>query len=109
MDRWHILSTLNYLKRDHELRIVMGKVPELKTTKDKALVINMIQLADLTRQGFINDDISNLMSPRTVITWAQNFIIFKDIFICIFSDMTSCRIFLMFSICISIKSPVFCV
>ena len=79
MDRWHILSTLNYLKRDHELSIVMGKVPELKSIKDKTLVINMIQLADLTRQGFINDDISNLMSPRTVITWAQNFIIFKDI------------------------------
>ena len=79
MDRWHILSTLNYLKRDHELSIVIGKVPELKSTKDKNLVINMIQLADLTRQGFINDDISNLMSPRTVITWAQNFIIFKDI------------------------------
>ena len=79
MDRWHILSTLNYLERSHELDVVTGKVPQLKSAKDKALIKNMIQLADLTRQGFINEDISTLMSPRTVITWAQNYIIFKDI------------------------------
>ena len=79
MDRWHILSTLNYLERSHELNVVTGKVPQLKTAKDKALIKSMIQLADLTRQGFINEDISTLMSPRTVITWAQNYIIFDDI------------------------------
>src|SRR6056300_466726 len=79
MDRWHILSTLNYLERSHELNVVIGKVPQLKTAKDKALIKSMIQLADLTRQGFINEDISTLMSPRTVITWAQNYIIFNDI------------------------------
>ena len=79
MDRWHILSTLNYLERSHEIDVVTGKVPELKSAKDKALIKSMIQLADLTRQGFINEDISSLMSPRTVITWAQNYIIFKDI------------------------------
>ena len=79
MDRWHILSTLNYLDKSHELSVVLGKVPELKNTKDKAMVKSMIQLADLTRQGFINEDISNLMSPRTVITWAQNYMIFNDI------------------------------
>ena len=79
MDRWHILSTLNYLERSHELNVVHGKVPQLKSAKDKALIKSMIQLADLTRQGFINEDISTLMSPRTVITWAQNYIIFNDI------------------------------
>ena len=79
MDRWHILSTLNYLERTHELDVVKGKVPQLKSAKDKALIKSMIQLADLTRQGFINEDISTLMSPRTVITWAQNYIIFNDI------------------------------
>ena len=79
MDRWHILSTLNYLERSHEINVVSGKVPELKSAKDKALIKSMIQLADLTRQGFINEDISSLMSPRTVITWAQNYIIFRDI------------------------------
>ena len=79
MDRWHILSTLNYLEGSHEFNVVIGKVPELKATKDKALIKSMIQLANLTRQGFVNDDISSLMSPRTVITWAQNYIIFNDI------------------------------
>jgi len=79
MDRWHILSTLNYLERSHELDVVTAKVPELKSAKDKALIKCMVQLADLTRQGFINEDISTLMSPRTVIMWAQNYIIFKDI------------------------------
>jgi cobaltochelatase CobS len=79
MDRWHILSTLNYLDKGHELSVVLGKVPELKNAKDKVMVKSMIQLADLTRQGFINEDISNLMSPRTVITWAQNYMIFQDI------------------------------
>ena len=57
MDRWHILSTLNYLDKAHELNVVLGKVPELKNTKDKAMVKSMIQMADLTRQGFINEDI----------------------------------------------------
>ena len=79
MDRWHILSTLNYLERSLELDVVTAKVPELKSAKDKALIKCMVQLADLTRQGFINEDISTLMSPRTVIMWAQNYIIFKDI------------------------------
>jgi cobaltochelatase CobS len=79
MDRWHILSTLNYLEGSHEFNVVIGKVPELKAAKDKALIKSMIQLANLTRQGFVNDDISSLMSPRTVITWAQNYIIFNDI------------------------------
>ena len=79
MDRWHILTTLNFLDRAHELSVVIGKVPELKSAKDKALVKSMIQLADLTRQGFVNEDISTLMSPRTVITWAQNYMIFKDV------------------------------
>jgi cobaltochelatase CobS len=73
------LSTLNYLEGSHELNVVIGKVPELKAAKDKALIKSMIQLANLTRQGFVNDDISSLMSPRTVITWAQNYIIFNDI------------------------------
>ena len=59
MDRWHILSTLNYLEGSHELNVVIGKVPELKAAKDKALIKSMIQLANLTRQGFVNDDISS--------------------------------------------------
>ena len=64
MDRWHILSTLNYLDKAHELNVVLGKVPELKNAKDKAMVKSMIQLAELTRQGFINEDISNPYVPK---------------------------------------------
>ena len=79
MDRWHILSTLNYLDVNQELRVVLSKVGELKTTKNQEIVKNMIKLANLTRNGFANGDISILMSPRTVISWAQNFKIFKDV------------------------------
>ena len=79
MDRWHILSTLNYLDVNKELKVVLSKVGDLKATKNQEIVKNMIKLANLTRNGFANGDISILMSPRTVISWAQNFKIFKDI------------------------------
>ena len=79
MDRWHILSTLNYLDVNQELKVVLSKARELKATKNQEIVKNMIKLANLTRNGFANGDISILMSPRTVISWAQNFKIFKDI------------------------------
>ena len=79
MDRWHILSTLNYLDVNQELKVVLSKVEELKATKNQEIVKNMIKLANLTRNGFANGDISILMSPRTVISWAQNFKIFRDI------------------------------
>ena len=79
MDRWHILSTLNYLTPEHESKLVLGKLKGFSSAKRKLILSNMIKLCNLTRQGFINGDISNLMSPRTLLTWAENFIIFKDI------------------------------
>ena len=79
MDRWHILATLNYLDPDQEFKVVMSKLNNLKGVKNKDTVKNMIKLANLTRAGFSNGDISTLMSPRTVISWGQNFKIFKDI------------------------------
>ena len=79
MDRWHILSTLNYLSPEHETKLVLGKLKGFNSAKRKLILSNMIKLCNLTRQGFINGDISNLMSPRTLLTWAENFIIFKDI------------------------------
>jgi cobaltochelatase CobS len=79
MDRWHILSTLNYLDVSQELKVVLSKVGDMKTTKHQDVIKNMIKLANLTRNGFANGDISTLMSPRTVISWAQNYKIFKDI------------------------------
>tara|TARA_A200000113_G_scaffold68500_1_gene59779 strand:+ start:306 stop:1286 length:981 start_codon:yes stop_codon:yes gene_type:complete len=79
MDRWHILATLNYLDPDQEFKVVMSKLNNLKGIKNQDTVKNMIKLANLTRAGFSNGDISTLMSPRTVISWGQNFKIFKDI------------------------------
>ena len=79
MDRWHILATLNYLDPDQEYKVVMSKLNNLKGVKNQDIVKNMIKLANLTRTGFANGDISTLMSPRTVISWGQNFKIFKDI------------------------------
>ncbi|MDG2003926.1 MAG: CbbQ/NirQ/NorQ C-terminal domain-containing protein, partial [Novosphingobium sp.] len=74
MDRWNIVAGLNYLPEDTENAIVLSKVPGF----DEKSIADMVKVADLTRQGFINGDISTVMSPRTVITWAQNTEIFKD-------------------------------
>ncbi len=74
MDRWNIVVQLNYLPAQVEAEIVLKKV----TGASSEVVANMVKVADLTRQGFINGDISTVMSPRTVITWAQNTAIFKD-------------------------------
>ena len=74
MDRWNIVVGLNYLAAEVECQIVLAKSHGI----DEKVVSNMVKVADLTRQGFINGDISTVMSPRTVITWAQNTAIFKD-------------------------------
>ena len=79
MDRWNVVATLNYLPEDEELKIVLAKVPELSDKKGLARGKQMIQLAELTRRGFMNGDISTVMSPRTVITWAENTRIFNDL------------------------------
>jgi len=79
MDRWHILSSLNYLDTNQEYKVVISQIGSLKTSKNEEILKNMIKLANLTRTGFGNGDISILMSPRTVISWAQNFKIFKDV------------------------------
>ena len=79
MDRWNIVTTLNYLPHDEEVDIVIAKAPEYDTKEGRETVSAMVALADLSRQGFINGDISTVMSPRTVMTWAQNARIFNDI------------------------------
>ncbi len=80
MDRWSIVATLNYLPHDKEVDIVLAKSPAHRARKDGRDVINkMVRVADLTRNAFINGDLSTVMSPRTVITWAENADIFKDI------------------------------
>ena len=79
MDRWHIVSTLNYLDPDLELKVVLSKVPSLDNKEGLNIAKNMISVANLSRQGFANGDISTLMSPRTVISWAENYQIFNDL------------------------------
>ena len=79
MDRWHIVSTLNYLDPELELKVVLSKVPSLDNKEGLEVAKNMISVANLSRQGFANGDISTLMSPRTVISWAENFKIFSDL------------------------------
>ncbi len=79
MDRWNIVTTLNYLNNNEEVDIVLSKVKKLNNKEGKDIVQSMVTTADLTRTGFVNGDVSTVMSPRTVITWAENFTIFKDI------------------------------
>jgi cobaltochelatase CobS len=79
MDRWSIVATLNYLPHDAEVEIVLAKVPDFDTEEGRSKVSAMVRLADLTRAGFIGGDISTVMSPRTVITWAENSRIFGDV------------------------------
>ncbi|MBM3568370.1 MAG: cobaltochelatase subunit CobS [Alphaproteobacteria bacterium] len=79
MDRWNIVATLNYLPFDEEVRIVLAKAPSWENAEGKRTIANMVHVAELTRSGFIAGDISTVMSPRTVITWAENARIFKDI------------------------------
>ncbi len=79
MDRWNIVTTLNYLSLDKEMEIILSKNKNLNNPKGKETVSNMIKVASLTRKGFIAGDISTVMSPRTVLHWAENFEIFKEI------------------------------
>jgi len=79
LDRWSIITTLNYLKFDKELEIVLAKSKSFNTKEGKEIVSNMIKVADLSRKGFVNGEISTVMSPRTVLHWAENTKIFKDV------------------------------
>ena len=79
MDRWSIVASLNYLPVDAEVEIVLAKVPSWKTENGKKTIQKMVSLAGLTRNGFMSGDISTIMSPRTVITWAENAEILGDI------------------------------
>ena len=76
MDRWNIVTTLNYLEHDAETDIVLAKVKSYNTEEGRKTVSAMVRVADLTRSAFINGDISTVMSPRTVLTWAENAEIF---------------------------------
>lgn len=79
MDRWNIIATLNYLPQEQEQKIVTAKCPAYKTKQEKQTLHQMINLANMTRDGFIAGDISTVMSPRTVINWAENAKILNDV------------------------------
>ena len=79
MDRWSLVSTLNYLSIDAETNIVLSKAPHYNTESGRKTIKQMVTVADLTRTAFMNGDLSTVMSPRTVINWAQNSEIFRDV------------------------------
>jgi cobaltochelatase CobS len=79
MDRWSLVATLNYLSHDAEAAIVLAKNPHYNTEAGRRCVSQMVTVADLTRTAFMNGDLSTVMSPRTVLAWAQNAEIFRDV------------------------------
>ncbi|MAU95756.1 MAG: cobaltochelatase subunit CobS [Fulvimarina sp.] len=79
MDRWSIVTTLNYLPHDTEVGIVLAKAKSFANPDGRKTVSKMVRVADLTRSAFVNGDLSTVMSPRTVITWAENAEIFGEI------------------------------
>ncbi|ALK07910.1 cobaltochelatase subunit CobS [Blastochloris viridis] len=79
MDRWSIVTTLNYLPHDKEVEIVLAKAKSFRNDKGRDTISKMVRLADLTRNAFMNGELSTVMSPRTVITWAENADIFKEL------------------------------
>lgn len=79
MDRWNIVTTLNYLPHDDEAAIILAKAKSYQSDEGRKIVDNMVRVADLTRNAFINGDLSTVMSPRTVIIWAENAEIFNDV------------------------------
>lgn len=78
IDRWNIVAKLNYLSAQDEINIILSRVPSFDTDEGRKTVASMVALADLTRKGFNAGDLSTLMSPRTVIFWAENMEIFHD-------------------------------
>ena len=79
MDRWSLVATLNYLSVDAEAAIVLAKSPHYNSADGRMTVQQMVTVADLTRTAFMNGDLSTVMSPRTVIAWAQNAEIFRNV------------------------------
>ncbi len=79
MDRWNIVTTLNYLPHEQEVGIILSKASAYKSDEGQEKISSMVRVADMTRTAFMNGDISTVMSPRTVLTWAENAEIFQDV------------------------------
>ena len=78
MDRWNIVTILNYLSNKEEEQIIANKIRKMNNKTGKEIIKSMVATADLSRAGFMNGDISTVMSPRTVLTWAENYLMFND-------------------------------
>ena len=78
MDRWSIVTILNYLSNKEEEQIIANKIKKMNNKTGKEVIKSMVATADLSRAGFMNGDISTVMSPRTVLTWAENYLMFND-------------------------------
>ena len=78
MDRWNIVTILNYLSNTEEEQIISNKIKKMNNKTGKEIIKSMVATADLSRAGFMNGDISTVMSPRTVLTWAENYLMFND-------------------------------
>ena len=79
MDRWSVVATLNYLPHEDEVAIILAKQKDYDNKEGRQQIEQMVRMADLTRKGFMAGDLSTVMSPRTVLTWAENARIFNDI------------------------------
>ena len=79
IDRWNIVTVLNYLSPENELKIILGKITQLKQKKEVEIIKSMIALAGLVRKGFVQGDLTSVLSPRTIINWAENYKIFEDL------------------------------
>jgi len=79
MDRWNIVAALNFLEREAEIEIVAGRVPAFGDAAGRKVIGQMVSMAELSRQGFVNGELSTVMSPRTLISWAENASIFGDL------------------------------
>jgi cobaltochelatase CobS len=79
LDRWNIVARLDYLDEEEEVGVVLSKAPWLATEEGRKLVLQMVRTAEQTRTGFEAGDVSSLMSPRTVISWAENYRLFQDL------------------------------
>ena len=79
MDRWSVVATLNYLPHEDEVAIILAKQKGYDNKEGRQQIDQMVRMADLTRKGFMAGDLSTVMSPRTVLTWAENAKIFNDI------------------------------
>jgi cobaltochelatase CobS len=79
LDRWNIIARLDYLDEEEEAGVVLSKAPWMATEEGRKLVLQMVRTAEQTRTGFEAGDVSTVMSPRTVISWAENYRLFKDL------------------------------